>query len=72
MSWYVAKVCFIQMHCYFNFLNIIIIMNSAGESGLVYKGYIDTSIGSELVAVKTGKGIKKPVLRLIFTELYFH
>ena len=29
-----------------------------GESGLVYKGYIDTALGSELVAVKTGKGIK--------------
>ena len=29
-----------------------------GESGLVYKGYIDTSVGSELVAVKTGKGIR--------------
>ena len=29
-----------------------------GESGVVYKGYIDTSLGSELVAVKTGKGIK--------------
>ena len=27
-----------------------------GESGVVYKGYIDTSLGSELVAVKTGKG----------------
>ena len=25
---------------------------------MVYKGYIDTSLGSELVAVKTGKGIK--------------
>ena len=23
---------------------------------MVYKGYIDTSLGSELVAVKTGKG----------------
>ena len=27
-----------------------------GESGLVYKGYIDTPSGSELVAIKTGKG----------------
>ena len=26
---------------------------------MVYKGYIDTPLGSELVAVKTGKGIKK-------------
>ena len=33
--------------------NIIII---SGESGLVYKGYLDTAIGKELVAVKTGKG----------------
>ena len=33
-------------------------MYSVGESGLVYKGYIDTPLGSELVAVKTGKGIK--------------
>ena len=23
---------------------------------MIYKGYIDTSLGSELVAVKTGKG----------------
>ena len=30
--------------------------NPLGESGLVYKGYITTSIGKELVAVKTGKG----------------
>ena len=29
-----------------------------GESGVVYKGYIDSLLGSELVAVKTGKGIK--------------
>ena len=33
-------------------------MYSVGESGLVYKGYIDTPLGSELVAVKTGKGTK--------------
>ena len=30
-----------------------------GESGVVYKGYIDTPLGSELVAVKTGKGKEK-------------
>ena len=24
---------------------------------MIYKGYIDTSLGSELVAVKTGQGI---------------
>ena len=29
----------------------------SGESGLVYKGYIKTSIGKELVAIKTGKGM---------------
>ena len=28
----------------------------SGESGLVYKAYINTAIGRELVAVKTGKG----------------
>ena len=28
----------------------------SGESGLVYKAYINTAIGKELVAVKTGKG----------------
>ena len=43
-------------------LHIIIISISRthylGESGLVYKGYIDTPLGSEIVAVKTGKGIK--------------
>ena len=27
-----------------------------GESGLVYKGYLDTAVGKELVAVKTVKG----------------
>ena len=31
----------------------------AGESGLVYRGYIKTAIGNELIAVKTGKGTKK-------------
>ena len=30
----------------------------AGESGLVYRGYIKTAIGKELIAVKTGKGTK--------------
>ena len=35
---------------------------TVGEFGLVYKGYIDTPLGSELFAVKTGKGIRtKPV-----------
>ena len=52
----VAKVFVYIQHCYFTFLNII--MYSVGESGLVYKGYMDTPLGSELVAIKTGKGIK--------------
>ena len=34
----------------------------AGESGLVYRGYIDRGAGRELVAVKTGKGILLYVL----------
>ena len=38
----------------FHFAIIILI---AGESGLVYKAYINTAVGKELVAVKTGKGI---------------
>ena len=29
----------------------------SGESGLVYRAYLSTAIGKELVAVKTGKGI---------------
>ena len=28
----------------------------SGVSGLVYKGYLNTALGKELVAVKTGKG----------------
>ena len=31
-------------------------LHSTGESGLVYKGYLDTALGKELVAVKIGKG----------------
>ena len=31
--------------------------NLSGESGLVYKGYIKTSVGKDLVAIKTGKGM---------------
>ena len=27
-----------------------------GESGLVYRGYIKTAVGKEIVAIKTGKG----------------
>ena len=33
------------------------IIHDVGESGLVYKAYIKTAIGKELVAVKTGKGV---------------
>ena len=29
-----------------------------GELGLVYKAYLDTAIGTEIVAVKTVKGMK--------------
>ena len=36
---------------------IIHYVQFSGESGLVYKAYINTAIGRELVAVKTGKGI---------------
>ena len=43
-------------------------MYSKGESGLVYKGYMDTPLGSELVAIKTGKGIKNCIQ--IFTDTY--
>ena len=28
----------------------------AGESGLVYRGYLDNAVGRELVAIKTVKG----------------
>ena len=31
-------------------------IDHAGESGLVYKAYIKTAVGKEIVAVKTGKG----------------
>ena len=30
---------------------------NAGEFGLVYKGYLSSAVGRELVAVKTLKGI---------------
>ena len=33
-------------------------MYVAGESGLVYRGYITTGEGCELVAIKTGKGMQ--------------
>ena len=31
-------------------------LSISGESGLVYKAYMNTAVGKELVAVKTGKG----------------
>ena len=31
-------------------------INTSGESGLVYKAYLNTTNGKELVAVKTVKG----------------
>ena len=37
-----------------------------GESGLVYKGYLDTAIGKELVAIKTAKGRRT----IIITQMY--
>ena len=32
-----------------------------GESGLVYKAYLDTAVGKEIVAVKTVKGVKNVI-----------
>ena len=29
----------------------------SGEFGLVYKGYIKTAVGNEIVAIKTGKSV---------------
>ena len=46
----------------------------SGESGLVYKGYINTSIGKELVAIKTGKGMNGAFYKLYvipLMQLYF-
>ena len=37
----------------------------SGESGLVYRGYIDRGAGRELVAVKTGKGTYNPPSNVI-------
>ena len=38
-------------------LNYKVLLSVAGESGIVYRGYINRGIGKELVAVKTGKGL---------------
>ena len=60
----IAFLCLLIMNAIacLTFLNIY----SVGESGLVYKGYMDTPLGSELVAIKTGKGIKN------YTQIDFH
>ena len=39
-----------------HFLSILSFFLISGESGLVYKGYLNTTLGKELVAIKTGKG----------------
>lgn len=40
-----------KRYCY-----IYILYINTGESGVVYKAYINKAIGTDLVAVKTGKG----------------
>ena len=44
-------VCFpvLTVNTYLNFLT--------GESGLVYKAYLNTAVGTQIVAVKTVKGL---------------
>ena len=37
-------------------MHIVLCAVLAGESGLVYKAYLNTAVGKELVAVKTVKG----------------
>ena len=37
----------------------IYLVTNAGEFGLVYKGYLSSAVGRELVAVKTLKGMSK-------------
>lgn len=39
-----------------------------GESGLVYRGYLNTAAGKELVAIKTVKGKTILAASLIFTK----
>ena len=39
---------------------------------MVYKGYIKTSVGKELVAIKTGKGMNILECMLLYTFLYFN
>ena len=43
--------------------------NIAGESGMVYRGYIKTAVGNKLVAVKTGKGIVMYCLMLCIVRM---
>ena len=44
--------------------------NISGESGLVYKGYIKTSVGKQLVAIKTGKGRNILGYVLLYTLIF--
>ena len=50
--------------CLFTFSGIVVNGFNSGESGLVYRGYINSG---ELVAVKTGKGIATAISLLIET-----
>ena len=48
----------------------------AGESGLVYKAYLNTALGKELVAVKTVKGIlyytsRSPIIIMMIRVFHF-
>ena len=42
-----------------------------GESGLVYKAYLDTAVGKEIVAVKTVKGVKNVIKILICFYVHY-
>jgi len=42
-----------------NFYLCVDIIHDTGDSGLVYKAYLSVSDGTEIVAVKTGKGEKQ-------------
>ena len=51
------------MHCNeiheIMYMSFIYLVTNVGEFGLVYKGYLSSAVGRELVAVKTLKGMKK-------------
>ena len=51
---------------------IMLLKNLAGESGLVFRGYMKTGGGNKLVAVKTGKGMytKYNSLDCVLATLY--